>query len=254
MARDSSTEAIILHSRETGDNLRTLTLLTPGMGLTRVSLFGGPKSKLRGLAMPYHAGTAWLYHDPVRDSYKLSDFDPRQTFPGIRESLRASYWASLWAELLLRTQAGGSDFGQLYRFLVEALEALSSSNETDRRYVGFLFLWGLAGMQGQQPEGAACVHCGRAFAQTESRLFLPRSAGFVCPVCSEQFFQQEGQIRLSPGFFRYLETVNSRSIKDALRCKLDERGEREALAFFTSLARLLALGDLASLESGTGIL
>jgi DNA repair protein RecO (recombination protein O) len=217
-------------------------------------LYGGPKSKLRGLAMPYHAGTAWLYHDPVWDSYKLSDFDPRQTFPGIRESLRASYWASLWVELLIRTKAGGSDFGAVYSLLLTSFEALSVSSEAERRYAGFLFLWGFAGVLGQRPDIDSCARCGRPFPPSASRLFLPKAWGFVCPACAEYYLRQEGQAEMPAGFFRYLESAEGRTLKDALRLKLDERGEKDALVFFSGLARLLAQGELSSLSGGMGIL
>jgi recombinational DNA repair protein (RecF pathway) len=125
--RNLSYEAVVLRARESPGGDRIVTFLAADEGLVEAFAFGGPKSRLRSLASPYHAGTAWIYRDPVKNYQKLSDFAARQTFPFLRESLRRLWSASYFAEILLRTDAAGGESRAAYNLLLDGLSSLDAA-------------------------------------------------------------------------------------------------------------------------------
>ena len=52
--RSSSTFATILALKQSGENNRSVTLLTPQDGIVYATLYGGPKSKFRSLVSPFN--------------------------------------------------------------------------------------------------------------------------------------------------------------------------------------------------------
>ncbi|MDR1286997.1 MAG: recombination protein O N-terminal domain-containing protein, partial [Treponema sp.] len=107
MARSFIYSALVLRVRSSGESNREAFFLTAEEGLVRATVFGGPKSKLRAHVAPFHRGTLWVYHDPVRDSRKVSDFDVQLWRPGIRESYERTMAASSLAETILAAYGGG---------------------------------------------------------------------------------------------------------------------------------------------------
>ncbi|MDE6773771.1 MAG: recombination protein O N-terminal domain-containing protein [Treponemataceae bacterium] len=60
MSRNTAQEAIILSTRLTGESNRSVTLFSAEDGIFYATLFGGPKSRLRSLVVPFNRGTVWL--------------------------------------------------------------------------------------------------------------------------------------------------------------------------------------------------
>src|SRR5574344_284852 len=105
MNRNWSTTAQILSVRQSGEDNRSVTMLTKDKGIIQAVLYGGPKSRLRSLVAPYHSGTIWLYTDEVRKSTKISDFDVLSYRSELRESLFKTCAAGLCAELAVKTHS-----------------------------------------------------------------------------------------------------------------------------------------------------
>ncbi|MDR2104051.1 MAG: recombination protein O N-terminal domain-containing protein, partial [Treponema sp.] len=81
MNRSFTYSALVLRVRSSGESNREAFFLTAEEGLIRATVFGGPKSKLRSHVAPFHRGTLWVYHDPIRDSRKVTDFDVQSWRP-----------------------------------------------------------------------------------------------------------------------------------------------------------------------------
>ncbi|MDA3939799.1 MAG: recombination protein O N-terminal domain-containing protein [Spirochaetia bacterium] len=102
MNRNIKTDSIILRSRRIGELHKGLSCLTRSHGIIDAIAYGAGKgkSKLAGLVDPFSLLYLYLYFDPVKDNYKISDIEQRTIFPNIRLELGKFYIASFWAELI----------------------------------------------------------------------------------------------------------------------------------------------------------
>ncbi len=253
-------EALALRVRESPGGSRILCLMTAEAGLLDVFVFGGPKSKLRSLAAPWSAGRAFVYHDPVKDLSKLSDFEVRDSFSGLREGLRKIWCASLIGEFLQKTSGGGGDYPLVLSLALEALSCLEALPEDRADYPTLLFLWKMLGLLGLMPDPRGCASCGADLDPAGGLLYVPSAGGFVCPACARaesgrpQGWHEHGAIPLSPGAARWLARSVEWSFAQAGRVGLDGASLEGLRSLVFHLAQKAAEGPLSSLKSGLGII
>jgi DNA repair protein RecO (recombination protein O) len=272
-------EAIVLRARESPAGDRIVSLMTAEAGIVDAFVFGGPKSRLRSLSSPYAMGRAFVYLDPVKDFRKLSDFEVRECFPGIREDLDRLWAAGLMAELLLKTSGGGGEFPLVLALTSDALGALDCADKRAAEYPLLVFLWRFLGLIGLAPETGVCVRCSSGLTAHEREaaasrredaasrgygrpaLYSYAEEGFLCPDCSGrapwvglpsasggESCEEEGGLEVSAGAIRWLERAEALPFREALRARVDEASLRGLKAILYYLARKAADSDLASLS------
>jgi len=183
MARNRRTEGIILRSRRFGEYHKSLEILSAEEGLFQAIAYGAlkGKSRLAGVSEPFVEGEMYLYHDPVRDRFKLSEVDVRDRHDGLREDLDRYYIASFWVEFVIKSFAGGGEFVSLYSLLHSALSTLERTVRYDAITVHFI--WRYLDLLGLRPDLSHCARCGSPLAQeTVVRL---GEEGFTCYSCAE---------------------------------------------------------------------
>ncbi len=280
-------EALALRSRESPAGDRILCLMTAEAGIQDVFVFGGPKSKLRSLASPYTAGRAFVYFDPPRDFRKLSDFEARESFSGLRESLRKLWAAALVAEFLMKTSGGGGDFPLVLDLALETLRGLESLPEEKADYPAILFLWRMIALLGLMPDPGSCASCGAELAEGLPKRHAFAAGGFLCPDCARAEAERgsfaaeagggyasgayasggagrgglaareapdSGIIPISAGAARWLERAASLPFAEALGVGLDAPSLAGLKRLAFGLARRAAEAPLSTLTSGAGIL
>jgi DNA repair protein RecO (recombination protein O) len=137
---------------------------------------------------PFHQGRLWLYHDPVRDSRKVTDFDVEDWRPGIRERYERAMAADAAAETILVSQGGGGAWDHAFNLCSRTLSALEGAGETQCLRVFLRFLWDWVDILGLRPE-LRCASCGRDFTGDgtpdagERVWYSPREGGFFCAAC-----------------------------------------------------------------------
>lgn len=281
MNRNVSKEALVLAVKETAQDNRSVSLLTKD-GIEWATLFGGPKSKLRGAVSPWNRGVVYVYKNEEKHSAKITDFDVQKYHPTFRESLFKSFAASLAGELVAKSSAAGSP-DQCYVLVNGFLDGMDLLGEGEARLGLLRFLWRYLELLGVRPQAASCCRCQKPFAPaalagsaggpaaaflssnfSESALELrsggkfalysPAEAAFVCDDC---FSPQEGGTRLSDAALFYLQISGGTSPGDmaaARKAKISERDVGQLKAFLYELVEG-ALGiKLKTLESGKGIL
>ena len=160
MSRSFTYSALTLRVRPSGEANREAWFLTAEEGLLKATVFGGPKSRLRAQVAPFHEGTLWIYHDPVRDSRKVSDFDVRSYRTGIRELYERAMAADAVAETVLASHGGGGNWRVAAKLTGNVLDALGEADADTCSRLGIYFLWYWAELLGIRPDLSACSACG----------------------------------------------------------------------------------------------
>jgi len=152
MPRSFTYSALTLRVRPSGESNREAWFLTAEEGLIRATVFGGPKSRLRSHVAPFHEGTLWVYHDPVRDSRKVSDFDVQSWRPGLRELWERAMTADAVAETILASHGGGGAWSEAAKLAGSVLDALDGADAAACSRIGVYFLWHWAWILGLRPD------------------------------------------------------------------------------------------------------
>ncbi len=153
--RNKRIQAIVLSVKKQGENNSLVTLLTKEEGLNTSLLYGGPKSRLRSLIQQFNSGTAWLYEDKVKQSSKITDFEPTAVHERLKISLLKIWAASLAAEIVLKTQAAG-EAESSFTLLSAFLDGIDATDENGTRLGTIRFLWRYLGLLGVQPPVHDC--------------------------------------------------------------------------------------------------
>jgi DNA repair protein RecO (recombination protein O) len=220
--------ALILRSRPSGESNRDVWLLSQEAGLLRVTVFGGPKSRLRSYASPFHSGQAWVYHEPVKNTYKLSDFDVSSWRPGLREMYERAMSADAVAETILASHGGGGNWGRALSLAQAALDALAAADEETCARIVLWFLWQWTDFLGLRPEFDACSLCGKP----SPVRYSIREGGMVCGSCSAE---AASLVEAGPGCCHWLETTRSLNPDQLSRHTLDKKSFREARSLATAI-------------------
>jgi DNA repair protein RecO (recombination protein O) len=235
MIRNISYPALILRSKPSGESNRELWLLSAEAGLVRATVFGGPKSKLRSYASPFHSGQAWIYQDPSKDSRKLSDFDVHNWRPGLREVYERAMAADAVAETVLASHGGGGNWPGALALTEAALDALAEADSGTCARILLWFLWQWVEFLGLRPEFEKCSHCEKSVSGGEMLLFSLREGLMLCAACCNEEGQGAGFIEAGPGCRHWLETVRQLAPSQLARYTLDGKSYREAKSLVTAI-------------------
>lgn len=259
--RTSSFDCVVLRSRESPSGARIITLLSDEAGLVDAFVFGGPKSRLRSLASPWHEGRAWIYRDSVKDFVTLTDFDAVREFPGIRTNLDSISAASLAGEFIMATSALGGDWMDaktLFIDLVQTLDVLLAENPArlkaivDRTVI--LFCVRAIEAMGLMPDPGECSSCAGAIRYDAVQSYSRRHGGFMCSTCSGTAglngIREAGLIILPAGALAWLAATGGMEFRQAARTGLGAEAQAALKASLFDLLRKSAESPLRTLESG----
>jgi DNA repair protein RecO (recombination protein O) len=206
------------------------------------------KSRLRPCE-PLTIIRAYLYHEPVKNQFKLTDAEVLDLLEGIRGSVVRYFAASLWAEVALKSYGAGESFGELFRLLHDALLLLDRMPEDREGLLTVQFLMRFLELSGHGPELGHCDGCNAAFAPAETAFVSRQSGALNCGRCAGA-----DSLPLPGGARAYLERTLRLPLAQAARVGL----EAEALAALRRVVFHLVESSLESrlntLRAGEGIL
>ena len=160
--RSWNTEALVLSVSSFSGDHRNVSLLVPqehGCTIIPATLFGGARSKLRGMVSAYQSGRVWLYSNPIKNSHKITDFSVSAYRMELRESLVRSWCAAVCSEITIKT------CGTVNWQLVNAfLDGLCVSDDAGCERGLLRFLWRLLQTAGVAPDIFHCGACGTEIA------------------------------------------------------------------------------------------
>jgi DNA repair protein RecO (recombination protein O) len=178
--RNHTFDALVLRRWPIGDTHRGVGFLTRELGPISAIAHGAASSKgrLKLLTIPIRRVTLKAYHDPVADSWKVVDLEPVDLYGGLSEALDRSAAASVWAELLWKTQPRGQPC-DVFELFAEAFGFLEHAERTTER-LNLQTLWRGLELSGLAPDFSACADCGRPLDEA----FVLDSGEAVCRGCS----------------------------------------------------------------------
>jgi DNA repair protein RecO (recombination protein O) len=279
MPRSLTYSALILRVRPLGESNREAFFLTSGEGIVRATVFGGPKSKLRAFVSPFHQGTLWVYHDPVKDFWKVTDFDVVSWRPGLREKYERVMAANAVSDTILASHGGGSNWEAALALANASLDALDGADGAGCVRVLVHFLWQWADIIGEKPSLRHCSLCGRGLDAAEggeltvrqdskTAWFSPYERAFLCADCAGDDAGSEGlresgyasrgasakrggrNLPLGPGARKWLAVVEDMDPGQLSRWTLDAAALGQARDMATTLMACILGKRLASWEWG----
>ena len=242
MERDIRVRAVVTNTRPYGEMHRTVTLLTGSLGLINAKIFGGRKGKKTALAPLYSYGSYQLYHNPVNDTYTLSEEESEFTPLGIMKDLKATYTAAYLCESSSRL--AGDIPGSVCDLLCSALKILDE-NPGQSRKVLIDFTWKLIQASGISAGFETCPSCDRKLEDDEVMLFSTTLGTPACRNCADQ-----DKPVLLPGCRRYLSYTQNMSLEEAFNVQLYDTAQQRLRDFLISWISFFSQQSLQTLKSG----
>ncbi len=219
MNRNLRTDSIILRSRRIGELHKGLTILTRSYGIIDAIAYGAGKgkSKLVGMVDPFSLLYLYLYYDPVKDNYKVSDIEQKRIFPDIRTELGKFYIASFWSELIIRSFSGGGESELIYPLLAGSLVELNRADKVGQTLILIQFVWRYLGIAGFRPDTDYCGRCDRMLGNSVQIWFDEKDNQIICDECRTGM----DMLKFSSGGLKYLRHTVKLDLDKSMRIGLD---------------------------------
>ena len=230
MPRSYTYSVLCLRVKPSGESNREAWFLSAEEGIIRATVFGGPKSRLRSQVAPFHQGKLWIYHDPVRDSRKVTDFDVLSWRPGLRELYERAMAADSLAETVLATHAGGGSWDAALRLAGDTLDCLETTDEKNLPRIMLHFFWAWTDFLGVRPELGCCASCACESGDDGVLWYNPKEGSLYCENC-----RGETDLVLGPGSRRWLLAIEGLAPREAQRYSLDNSSLKQARVFVLSV-------------------
>ena len=220
-------DAVVLKTVKFGEIHKRVTLLTNTEGILYVNAYGASKgkSKLSGLVLPFSYLHVNIYHDPVKNGYKLTDAYPVRMHAEIHTNLKKYYAASTIAEVLLKSFGGGETV-PFFTATVEILERIEQAEADKVVYCLIQFLWRFIMISGLAPDLYTCSRCGREAGRgTDVYIDVTHQEAY-CSSCGG-----ERMLALNRGGVQYLDRTAGMKLSAACRVTLDRTTLKQIYLF-----------------------
>jgi DNA repair protein RecO (recombination protein O) len=158
-----------------------------------------------------------VYHDPVRDSLKVSDFDVTSWQPGLREVFERTMAADALAETILASLGSGGSFPHALEMAGITLNALDTAAEKTCPRILIHFLWNWADLLGIRPDLHHCSSCACEVPRDGVLWYDMREDALLCQDCTTG-----GGITIGGGARLWLSAVEDLEAPALNRISLDE--------------------------------
>lgn len=226
---------------------RGVKIFFPENGLINAIAYGAnrPKSRLGSLLQSVTYGEFNIYHDPVKNVYRITDYEPLHDYSGIKEDLVKYYTALLWFEILLKSHGGGESQEKFFILLFESLTLLEKCGvkKTDRIMIQFI-LRSIILFAGPFQLNE-CNNCGTINKSGDNLYFNLRDLSFVCSNCSNN-----GNIILNPGAVKYIQYSSGENLAISLNSGIDDEMQMELKNILYRIIQEYLEDSLVTLKSG----
>jgi len=240
MERNVTTEGIVLSSMRSGTVDRTLKVLTTAFGIIDVKNYGARKANKSVKAEVSTDGVFYLYNNPVKKTYTLTDLAVRSMHESLRQNLWSTYASLFFSEFVQKTNGG--DYLETYRMLSSALDALEDPTANHEQCL-IQFIWQMLEILGMRPDLERCPVCDSTYGEKE---ILGFSWQLTAPCCMKCATVKDDML-LPPGSRRYLSVTASMPFGTAVHVDLNP-ATRERIKRYMLRYAVLVAGSFKTLE------
>lgn len=228
--RNKKSKAIILSVKDYGETNRSVTALSPDFGIIYLTLYGGPKSKLKSYVQTFNSGILYFYDDELKHSKKISDFDVKNSHYSFRSNLYKLYAANLACEIVLKTKCAG-DYFYSFKYLSGFLDGLELSDENECKLGTVRFLWRYLHLLGTNPDIYTCASCASSLLKSQKNFYYENENAFVCGDClsslTEDDLKTAKDFCLDQNSLTYLAAINELSPSEVRKLSLSQENYLE---------------------------
>jgi DNA repair protein RecO len=211
-----------------------------------------PGGRLSAGSEPLTLARICFYHDPVKDSYKVTDLTVLAPFDRVKAEITRYFTACLWVEVVLRSLGGGVTDASVFDLLKESLASLDRVPEAGVDQADLQFLWRFLGLSGFRPDLDVCAACGARVAEEEPVYHSPGGHALLCDACAAR--SGGPCLEMSAGSRRYLAHSLRLSTSRAGLVTLSRPAARSLRRLSGELLQSVLETRLRTLEAGAGIL
>ena len=244
MERNIKIRGIVLKKIRIGESNVGISLLTERDEVLFVMAFGATKikNKLFGAVNPFVLGDWDLYYDPVKNHWRVKEASVVNYHESLQSSLEVFYTASLFSEVILKSQ--GSD--NVYTILISSLKNLEVKGKRVTVLIQFMlrFLYN----QGVLSSFSNCGKCEKEI-KKESMFYIGQDE-LVCRDC----LHGSKYIELNPGICIYCERTPSMDFYSSIKVGLGDSSLMELKVFLLTIIKKHTEGKLLTLDSCDGLI
>ena len=246
MPRNTIEDAIVLKSSRFAEYHKKLSLLTERSGMIDAIAYGAfkSKSKLAGITESCVRLRGYLYFEPVRKQYKLTDAEPIATYDGIRVDIKKFYTASMLSELVMVSYAGGDEHAQLHPLIANLFARLSECEIDQTNGILVLGIARFLDIIGYPPVLDECEQCGRTSIQSS---FVSPGGVVLCDGC-----RNPESVPVTAKAIEYLAQTAVLTVDDSLSVGLDKASTAGLRRALVRLAQNVVETPLRTLKSAGG--
>ena len=187
MSRNFITQAIVLKTNRIGEIHKGIVLLTKDLGIISAIAHGARKikSRLRAYTQLFSYAKVYLYYNPVKQTYKITDIESVFPYDAVVQSLKKYYIISVCAEVTLKSFGGGESVKEMFFLILNILKILNRVNENDADFILIQFLWRFLLITGHRPDLKNCSHCNTQISGPVIIYYSDGMPGFVCGKCKK---------------------------------------------------------------------
>jgi len=247
MNRNLKTSALILKNYRVGEYHKGTVLLTKDLGIINAVAYGGYKtrSKLGSKTEVFNYLRLYLYHDPVKNTYKITDTENVEIYENIRNDLKSIMTATLCCEIVLKTYGGGGEYSGTLSLMRTAFSGFNAGERDSLDRSLIQFLWRYAGILGFRFNLTECSQCGNAIKPGENCIFSAGDENFICSRCAVP-----ADITLPPGCRTYLLHTDSLDFFQSLRVGLPGQSQKDLKALLIHILKSIVETDLNTVTAG----
>ncbi len=243
MSRSQTADVLVLNISDFGEGHRNIDFLVKDspQQILRATFFGAAKTKKHTRPSKFQTGRVWLYFNPIKDTYKVTDFEAKVLRSEISENLLRIWCASFLSELSLKMH-GNIDWVLANAFL----DGINRSSEDECKTALLRFIWRILLFAGVAPDFENCSVCGSDI--TASQLYY--AVNLKEPVCLDCVKPSDANFKLSSEAVLYLLSVRDKPPVVSRNMQLSHQAFCQLKAFLFFMIQEKTGQKLKTLESG----
>ena len=242
MNRNGCEDCLILAVRRVGDFNKSITCLSDNSYFDAI-VYGAFKGKSKNGANTelFSFSKLYYYLNPSANSCSIKDSVLIRPFDGIRKTLNGIYKAAAVCEIIVKTFAGGGEYGPVFKLASEALKCLDLGKDPD--YVIIQFLLRYLELSGNVFDPSDCSICGKS--ENGPRYYSYSSADVVCENC----IGPDCQV-ISEGILRYMRFSMKRDFEKSISIGIDENSKMTLIGVLKRYMEDLIGSSINSMTKG----